>query len=310
MNWLIIICLYFFHSGSPIYGENKPSAVAIESLYQQALHTENPDTAVNLFKKIIQTAPQHPLAAQALFEIAQYNYAIGYYHTAIQLYQDLINTYPNSKVCHQAIYWCAASYLAIRQPSKARQMYEKYLARYSALTELVHLGIGDSYFIEKEYEKALRAYQMLIRLYPQGSSLPAAYKRMADCYRILGRDDKAQELENKLKQKYPQSIYTQLVKPTATITQINPIPETPEPAQQNYVIQVGSYSQQNNALALKMRLKKLGYPVKISVKIINAQQYYRVWVGPYPDKKTAKKIANKLKAQERLEYLIKKYPEQ
>ena len=69
----------------------------------------------------------------------------------------------------------------------------------------------------------------------------------------------------------------------------------------NYYIQVASFKNKNNALALKKRLEKDLYKVKIEERVINGVKYYRVRVGPFPTKNMAKNTMIAMKKRYRLE---------
>ena len=315
--------------------KGKPAAEALSALKQMDQNDpwvlyysaqNEPDAAlvVEYYKKILQLAPQHQLAATALLETANYSYALGYYITAGKLYQELIEKYPRSPWCEKAYYWGAASCLATKQTAAARVLYEQYLGKYSSLNEWVQLGIGDSYFLEKEYQQALRAYQMLINSYPQSTLAVTAYNRISECYAILGRDDKAQEYLDIVKNKYPSSFYavikkdTVLYKPPAPVAvpestavdgapaEVATAPAVPitATADGNFVVQVGSFTRQVTAQDVCKRLNDAGYPTEISAKIDNAKQYFRIWVGPFATKEQAKIVGQQLKTNEDLDYFI------
>lgn len=65
---------------------------------------------------------------------------------------------------------------------------------------------------------------------------------------------------------------------------------------QNFIIQVATLKNQNNALLIKEALKKAGF----NTYVINFKPYYKVYVGPF---------SGKSEAQEKLKTLKKKYPD-
>jgi len=54
-------------------------------------------------------------------------------------------------------------------------------------------------------------------------------------------------------------------------------------------VQVGSFAEQQNAAALAVRLRSLGYAVTLT-----GGPPYRVWVGGYLDRQTAERLAAEL----------------
>jgi tetratricopeptide (TPR) repeat protein len=311
-------------------------------LYYRAQLERDADTAIEYYKAIVQIDPKHQLADDALFEVANYHYALGRYTTAAKAFQTLGEAFPKSELAEKACYWQAACCLATQQPDAARLIYEQYLGKYSSLNEWVQLGIGDSYFMEKEYQQALRAYQMLLNSYPATTLAATACYRISECYSILGRDDRAQEFLDIVKSRYPSSFYgvtkkdTMLYTPppptvkkadtskttipatsTATVAAAAHRTTSPAPAaaastttsatpvrEGGFVIQVGSFSSQSAAQTLQKKLNTGGYPTEISVQIRDAKQLYRVWVGPFLMKDSARAVAEELKQKENLDYYI------
>jgi DedD protein len=71
-----------------------------------------------------------------------------------------------------------------------------------------------------------------------------------------------------------------------------------------WILQVGSFSQQANALSLRDRLKKSGY--QASVKDVKAAggTIHRVLVGPVSDRPAAEKLRNKLASEQKLTAMV------
>ena len=71
-----------------------------------------------------------------------------------------------------------------------------------------------------------------------------------------------------------------------------------------WILQVGSFSQQANALSLRDRLKKSGY--QASVKDVKAAggTIHRVLVGPVSDRAAAEKLRNKLVSEQKLTAMV------
>jgi len=75
-------------------------------------------------------------------------------------------------------------------------------------------------------------------------------------------------------------------------------------APDGWILQVGSFSQQANALSLRDRLKKSGY--QASVKDVKAAggTIHRVLVGPVSDRPAAEKLRNKLASEQKLAAMV------
>ena len=83
-------------------------------------------------------------------------------------------------------------------------------------------------------------------------------------------------------------------------------PPTPDPKGQ-YAILVGSFKVEGNALELKDALQKKGYSVRsYSVELPGKGSWYRVIVGNYANLQETKRVASKLKTEEKVTALIMK----
>ena len=74
--------------------------------------------------------------------------------------------------------------------------------------------------------------------------------------------------------------------------------------QGGWILQVGSFSQQANALSLRDRLKKSGYLV--SVQDVNGAggTIHRVLIGPVSDRKAAEQLQDKLAREQKLKAMV------
>ena len=74
--------------------------------------------------------------------------------------------------------------------------------------------------------------------------------------------------------------------------------------QGGWILQVGSFSQQANALSLRDRLKKSGY--QVSVKDVKGAggTIHRVLIGPVSDRPAAEKLRNKLASEQKLTAMV------
>ena len=88
-----------------------------------------------------------------------------------------------------------------------------------------------------------------------------------------------------------------------------PAPEQAKPGPSAWVIQVGSFSNQENAKKLVERLRKAGLDtMDPQPAVVNGKQLYRVKVGPELDKRNAKKLLPKVKQVAGLQGTVIRYP--
>jgi DedD protein len=104
------------------------------------------------------------------------------------------------------------------------------------------------------------------------------------------------EAEVPVKQSEPAVVKQPLAKtPPGTATSVT---------QGGWILQVGSFSQQANALALRDRLKKSGYQASVKEVKGGGGTIHRVLVGPVSDRPAAEKLRDKLASEQKLAAMV------
>jgi tol-pal system protein YbgF len=87
----------------------------------------------------------------------------------------------------------------------ARKGFEKLIASYpkSQQADNAQFWIGETYYIEKWYEKAILEYQKVIENYPSGNKIPAALLKQGLSFLNIGETNNARLLLKELVAKYP-----------------------------------------------------------------------------------------------------------
>lgn len=87
----------------------------------------------------------------------------------------------------------------------ARQGFTKFLELYpkSDKADNARFWIGEIYFSEEWYQKAILEYQQVIENYPNGNKVPSAYLKQGLSFHKLGEDANALLVFKALIQKYP-----------------------------------------------------------------------------------------------------------
>ncbi|MDH3342477.1 MAG: SPOR domain-containing protein [Gammaproteobacteria bacterium] len=81
----------------------------------------------------------------------------------------------------------------------------------------------------------------------------------------------------------------------------------PKPIE-SWSLQVGTFSQEDNALAFRDSLRKEGYIAYSEMSTSNGKQSYRVRIGPELEKDALEKLQIKLKAEKKIDGFILKHP--
>ncbi len=107
-------------------------------------------------------------------------------------------------------------------------------------------------------------------------------------------------------------------KPAAKPEPAKPEPAKPEPAKPepakpagplgNWVVQMGSFSSEENALRLRDKLRKAGFVTQVEKVRVDAKSRYRVRVGPYLERAEADRDQAKLDKQLNLKGRVLSYP--
>ena len=89
----------------------------------------------------------------------------------------------------------------------ARKGFEEFITRYpkSKNADNAQFWIGEIYYREKWYEKAILEYQNVIEKYPNGNKVPAALLKQGLAFSNIGDKANAKLILEELSRKYPQS---------------------------------------------------------------------------------------------------------
>jgi tol-pal system protein YbgF len=92
-------------------------------------------------------------------------------------------------------------------PKSSREGFLKLLKDYpkSKMADNAQFWIGETYFKEKWYQKAILEYQKVIENYPKGSKVAAAYLKQGIAFTELGEKGNARLIFNQLIKKFPGS---------------------------------------------------------------------------------------------------------
>ena len=89
----------------------------------------------------------------------------------------------------------------------ARQQFQEFMKRYpdSKNADNAQFWIGEIYYREKWYEKAILEYQNVIEKYPKGNKAPAALLKQGLAFSNIGDAANAKLILQELSRKYPNS---------------------------------------------------------------------------------------------------------
>jgi tol-pal system protein YbgF len=96
----------------------------------------------------------------------------------------------------------------------ARRKFEAFLKQYSntELSDNAQFWIGETYYLKKDYERAILEYEKAVVKYPEGDKIPAALFKQALAFLELGDKTNARNLFKRVIEKYPISDQAQIAK--------------------------------------------------------------------------------------------------
>jgi TolA-binding protein len=159
-----------------------------------------------IFLDFIGTYPEHPLAIEARFWLAESQYRQGNFQSARANYE-FVGKLPSHEKKEDALYGVAWCFYKLNDYAGASTAFERLLAAFPttrfAFDAVVRLA--DCAFFLKDYKKAINNYRQVIRKYPGHPSLDYVHYQLAQASYRAG--DQAEAIANfaKVAESFPQS---------------------------------------------------------------------------------------------------------
>ena len=96
----------------------------------------------------------------------------------------------------------------------APRKFEAFLKQYpnTELSDNAQFWIAETYYVKKDFEKAILEYEKAIVKYPEGDKLSAALFKQALAFLELGDKTNARNLLKRVMERYPQSEQAEMAK--------------------------------------------------------------------------------------------------
>jgi len=96
----------------------------------------------------------------------------------------------------------------------AQRKFEAFLKQYpnTELSDNAQFWIGETYYLKKDFEKAILEYEKAIAKYPEGDKIPAALFKQALAFLELGDKTNARNLLRRVMERYPHSDQAEMAK--------------------------------------------------------------------------------------------------
>lgn len=211
----------------------------------------------------------------------------GDYNTCINECEKILASPGYSREVDGLYYLLGLSYLKEENYLRASDIFEIILKEFkdSAFRDDALLGLGDTYFLIGDYDKAESKYKDLIDGNRHTKLRATVYYRLSQIGFKKGNTQEAKEYLDKLKREFPLNLEAKLNRDLGSISDFY------------YTVQVGSFSNSINAQNLKQKLIQQGYPAYIEEASSQDKIIYRVKVGKLRLRKEAESLENKLSQQ-------------
>ncbi|MCK9554338.1 tetratricopeptide repeat protein [bacterium] len=146
-------------------------------------------------------------AGPADFKKAAGYYSRKEYQKAFDIYEGEAKEVKDHSVKSEIYYWMGQCCLGMQKGEKARMFFELSMDIYpnSGMAVLSQAGIGDSYFTDKDYRKALNVYTWVYNMNPKCEISSTLLFMISECFRNLGEKSNAEAYVKMLKKNYPKS---------------------------------------------------------------------------------------------------------
>lgn len=149
--------------------------------------------------------PTHPLGAEILSRLAQYNLDSHQVDKAIVTYRELLRKYSRSDLADDAQFKLGEIYREQEDFENAIVEFGLVVKKYPRSNHLAdaYFKIAQSYFALGDYRKALEGYRRVATGFPESHLAGEAYLGAVDCFERLGRVDLAEKRLVELMENYP-----------------------------------------------------------------------------------------------------------
>ena len=148
----------------------KETAQILEELQKRLASVEQVTALLRQGKEQGTLKAPEPVSFEDAYKDAYETFQKGDYKAAREKFQNYLESHPGSKYSDNALYW-----------------------------------IGESFYNEKSYEKAIVVYDDVVKKYPDGGKAPAALLKQGMAFSVLGDKKNASVIYKKVIDRYPKS---------------------------------------------------------------------------------------------------------
>ena len=167
---------------------------------------------------------------------------------------------------------------------QAREIFKKILdIGGESYRQEAYIGIADSFFLEKNYDSAIKAYENVISMYSRSDMRSVVYKNLGASYEAKGDAKKANYYFQKIRENYSKSFEAGQT----------PYMDTRKETQY-YIVQLGAFSSLTNAKNLVNSLARKRFDSYIQKTESDNHVIYRVRCGKFSNESYAYRLVKNL----------------
>ncbi|MCM8770267.1 MAG: tetratricopeptide repeat protein [Candidatus Omnitrophica bacterium] len=217
------------------------------------------------------------------FHNIRVNFLKGDYNACIVEGEKILIDAYHSRDADELYYLLATSYLKTGNYLRAEDIFEILIKEFkdSKFRDEAYIGLGDVCLLEGDFSGAEAKYRELLRINPSTKLISLVTLKLAQVMLKQGKWEEARQYLNKLNEDFPLSLERRLA-------------ESFWNDDFYFTIQVGSFSDANNAKKLSQKLNEKKYPAYVDEFKVNDKITYRVRVGKFNTRQEAEDLAKKL----------------
>ena len=208
------------------------------------------------------------------------------YWQAIEECGAVIKSHPNqSDILSEANYLTGVSYVNLFDFLTAKKNFKAIVDKYkgSPYYEDAYLALGDIEFLLENYHDALRLYTEFYLTNPSKKRLATLYFRLAETNLKLENEKEHKKYLDKLEKEFPLSFEAKDARRLVNSDIF-------------YTVQVGAFTNYDNAEKFIAGLKAKGYDVYSVLCMLSGKKLCRIRIGKFKTKAEAEELKKKLEA--------------
>lgn len=167
------------------------------------------DRSLKIYDALLAKYPESPISERTLLLVSYLRLKDKNYFDASRNLKSYIKLYPQSPLRENIELILAQSLVRLHEYRDAKELYNTlFKSTASDIKIAAYYEYGDAFFEERDYEKALSAYENALKLFPEeDKSHPNVYFNMGEIEFLLGKYKKSLEDLRKFISNHPQHEY-------------------------------------------------------------------------------------------------------